>query len=178
MAANMFVFIKGLVGDATEENHIGWIPVKSVSWSVERAVDLSDLGSTQRGYANVNFGKIAVTSELHKLSADLMLLASNGEPRTMAVSQLRVADNLELAAERYLRWTLFMGQVSKYEVSASEDGVPEETWEMAYRKLKVSHKLVDPSTQKFTGDEKQFGWNLETGKYDYFSDDLALQEAQ
>jgi type VI secretion system secreted protein Hcp len=169
MAASMFVWIDGIVGDATESNHIGWIPVKSVGWSVERAVDLSDLGSTQRGYANVNFGKLAVTSELHNASIKLMELAASGNVKDMVVSQLRVGDDATLSGQRYLRWRLYKGQVTKWEVSASEDGIPEETWELGYRKVGVKHKLVNPTTQLFTGTELSFGWNLETGKYDDFS---------
>jgi type VI secretion system secreted protein Hcp len=164
MAANMFVQIDGITGDATEENHPGWIPVKSVSWSVERAVDLSDLGSTQRGYANVNFAKIAVTSELHAASTDLMLLASNGLVKTIKVSQCRVTENKDLAMEEYLLWTLENGQVTKYEVSCSEDGVPEETWEMAYRTISCVHTLVN-ATSMAKGSNKGYGWNLETGKF-------------
>jgi type VI secretion system secreted protein Hcp len=164
----MFVWIEGVTGDATEEKHIGWIPVKSVAWSVERAVDLSDLGSTQRGYANVNFAKIAVTAELHNASADLMALAANGVPRSMVVSQLRVDETAGNAAVRYLRWSLEKGQVTKWEMSASEDGVPEETWEMGYRKIAVEHKLIDPKLQKFTGKLGKFGWDLEKQKYDDF----------
>lgn len=169
MAASIFVWIEGITGDATEEKHIGWIPVKSIAWSVERSVDLSDLGSTQRGYANVNFAKIAVTAELHNASVDLMALAANGLPRAMVVSQLRVSEDNTRSAERYLRWSLHAGQITKWEVSGSEDGVPEETWEMGYRKIKVNHKLVNPTTQAFTGKEAKFGWDLEKQKYDDFA---------
>jgi type VI secretion system secreted protein Hcp len=164
MAANMFVQIDGITGDATEQNHIGWIPVKSVSWSVERVVDMSDLGSTQRGYANVNFAKIAVTSEIHAASTEIMLLASNGLPKTIKVSQCRVTDDTQLAMEEYLLWTLEMGQVTKYEVSCSEDGVPEETWEMGYRTIECKHTLVNANSMA-KGSEKEYAWNLETGKY-------------
>lgn len=163
MAANMFVQIDGITGDATEVNHEGWIPVKSVSWSVERAVDLSDLGSTQRGYANVNFAKIAVTSELHAASTELMKLAANGLVKTIKVSQCRVTNDAESAMQPYLVWVLDDGQVSKYEVSCSEDGVPEETWEMAYREIECQHTIINARTME-AGTTVQFDWNLETGK--------------
>lgn len=176
MAANMFVKIVkqdaakpaeetgGWVeGDATETGHQKWIPVKSVGWSVERAVDLSDLGSTQRGYANVNFAKLAVTSELHKASSELMKLAANGLAKTIVVHQCRVTDQTTSAMETYLEWILYDGQVTKYEVSASEDGVPEETWELGYRRIELNHTLIDPKTFVKDTTPKQFIWNLETG---------------
>ena len=72
MAANMFVKISDIPGDATEDQHKTWIVIKSLSWNAERAVDLTDLGSTQRGHANTNFQKVSVTSELGLASAKLM----------------------------------------------------------------------------------------------------------
>jgi type VI secretion system secreted protein Hcp len=178
MAANMFVKILKqdtanpadpgskdgwVMGDATEVAHKDWIPVKSVGWSVERAVDLSDLGSTQRGYANVNFAKLAVTSELHKASAELMKLAANGRAKTIVVHQCRVTDVEGSAMETYLEWILTDGQVTKYEVTASEDGVPEETWELGYRKIELNHQLIDARTFAKIGNPIQFTWNLELG---------------
>jgi type VI secretion system secreted protein Hcp len=169
MAANLFVWIQGVTGDATEENHKLWIPVKSVGWSVERAVDLSDLGSTQRGFANVNFGKLAVSAELHDASVRLMELASTGVVREMMVDQLRVTETAGIAAEWYLRWRLHAGQVTKWELSSSEDSVPEETWELAYRKISLEHRLINAETMQLKpGSPAKFGWNLETGKYDDF----------
>ncbi|MEE2634231.1 MAG: type VI secretion system tube protein Hcp, partial [Pseudomonadota bacterium] len=44
----MFVEISDIEGDATEENHKNWIVIQSASWNVERAVEMTDLGSTQR----------------------------------------------------------------------------------------------------------------------------------
>jgi type VI secretion system secreted protein Hcp len=171
MAANMFVKIHtpgddgdAIEGDATESEHAKWIPVKSVGWSVERAVDLSDLGSTQRGYANVNFAKLAVTSELHKASAEIMKLAANGLPKTIIVHQCRVTDAQDSAMETYLEWKLFDGQVTKYEVTASEDGVPEETWELGYRQIELNHTIIDAKTFVKDPTPKQFTWNLETGR--------------
>ncbi len=180
MAANMFVHICAadvqdksddgskidpkLKGEATEDKHKKWIVVKSVSWSVERAVDMTDLGSSQRGYANVNFGKLAVTSELSSASAGLMFFASSGLARTIYIAQGRVSDDPNTAMTEYLTWKLGWGQVTKYEVSCSEDGVPEETWEMAYRTVELVHALVDARTFKLTGEKKGFTWDLEAGK--------------
>ena len=165
MAANMFVSIKDIPGDATEEKHIGWIPVKTVGWSVERVVDLSDLGSTQRGYANANFAKLAVTSELGKASPKLMLAAANGTVRDeIKVAQCRVTDDKDSAMEEYLVWTLKNAQITKYDLSCSEDGVPEETWEMGYRQIDVELQIVDAATFK-KGAKEVFKWNLETNKY-------------
>lgn len=169
MAANLFVWIEGVTGDATEEEHKLWIPVKSVSWGVERAVDLSDLGSTQRGFANVNFGKLSCTAELHDASVRLMELAASGMVREMMVDQLRVDDTAASAAQWYLRWRLHAGQVTKWELSSSEDSVPEETWELAYRKVSLEHRLINANDMSVkSGSPAKFGWNLETGKYDDF----------
>ena len=40
---------------------------------------MTDLGTTQRGYANANFGKITMTTELSKASPKLMLYVASGK---------------------------------------------------------------------------------------------------
>ena len=81
MAANMFVEISDITGDAMETGHKDWIVVQSASWNVERAVEMTDLGSTQRMHANSNFGKVELSSQMGKASNDLALSVANGTVR-------------------------------------------------------------------------------------------------
>ncbi len=167
MAANMFVKISDIPGDATEKgkvDHTGWIVIKSLSWSVERAVDMTDLGTTQRGHANSNFQKVSVTSELGLASSRLMLSVANGTVRPeILIDQCRAGSDVKTGLEPYLLWKLYDSMVCKYEVTASEDGPPEETWEIAYRSLDVEYKGTDPKTNALVS-KGTFDWNLETGK--------------
>lgn len=168
MAANMFVYISDIPGDATEENHQdphSWIVIKSLSWSVERAVDMTDLGSTQRGHANSNFAKVGLTSELGIAASKLMAFVANGTVRPeMLVHLCRAGASSDFGLEPYLIWKLKNSMITKYELSASEDGVPEETWEIAYRQIEIEYKKTNPADNSLTT-AGTFKWDLEKGKF-------------
>ena len=165
MAAYMFVKISDIPGDATEDQHKTWIVIKSLSWNAERAVDLTDLGSTQRGHANTNFQKVSVTSELGLASAKLMASVANGTVRPeIVVEQCRAGDATDAGLAPYLIWKLKDVMICKYDLSANEDGVPEETWDLAYRSIEIEYKATDPKTNALAT-KGTFKWNLETGKF-------------
>ena len=81
MAENAFMHIGDIEGEGTEKNHKKWIPLKSLDWGLERSLDMDDLSTTQRGYANAKFNKINVTTELSIASAPIMTSVANGTVR-------------------------------------------------------------------------------------------------
>jgi type VI secretion system secreted protein Hcp len=167
MAASLFVHIHLLdgKGEATEAKHDKWVVVKSINWNVERAVDLADIGGSQRGYGNANFGKIAVTSEMTVISTLLAKYAASGvDVGLIKVDCCRTSDELGAALIPYLQFKLHFGQITKYDVTMSEDGVPEESWEMGYREIEVEYTKINPDTFKEEGKGEAFTWNLKTGK--------------
>jgi type VI secretion system secreted protein Hcp len=164
MAANMFVHISDIEGDATEEKHDKWIVVESVAWNVARAVDMTDLGSTQRGHANSNFGKVTLTSELGKASCKLMLSVANGTVRPqIEVHQCRSGESASEGLEPYLIWKLKDVVIDSYDVSGGADSIPSETWSLAYTSIEVEYKSTDQTSGKLTK-ENDFKWNLQKGK--------------
>ena len=91
---NVYIKIDNIPGEAREKQHVGWIPVKSIEWNLERTLDMTDLGTTQRGYANTNFGKISVTTELSKASAKLMgYVASGKASKELIIHMCRSGDS-------------------------------------------------------------------------------------
>lgn len=166
MAAQMFVFIKDIDGDATEDKHQKWIVVNSVDWNVARAVDINDMGGTQRGHGNATFGKVVVSSELGKASNKLKLSVANGTIRPeIKIDCCRSGEDAASGLEPYLLWKLFDVQIDSYSVSCSADGVPTENWELAYRKIEIEFKETDHKTAKLTKVD-DFKWNLVSGKVD------------
>ena len=164
MAANMFVQISDITGDATEDAHKKWIVIQSASWNVERAVEMTDLGSTQRMHANSNFGKIEVTSQMGKASNDLALSVANGTVRPEIIMHwCRSGDSASSGLLVYSIWKLKHVVIDSYAISASEDGIPEETWTMAYAAIEHEYKSTDQKTGKLTT-ENNFKWNVQTGK--------------
>ncbi|KIC15949.1 MULTISPECIES: Hcp family type VI secretion system effector [unclassified Leisingera] len=164
MAANMFVQISDIEGDATEENHKKWIVIQSASWNVERAVEMTDLGSTQRMHANSNFGKIELTSQMGKASNDLALSVANGTVRPEIIMHwCRSGDSASQGLLVYSVWKMKDVVVDSYSISASEDGIPEETWSLAYAAIEHEYKSTNQKTGKLTT-EGTFKWNVQTGK--------------
>lgn len=164
MAANMFVKISDIPGDATESNHDKWIVIQSMSWNVERAVEMTDLGSTQRGHANSNFAKVEVSSQMGIASNKLMTSVANGTIRPeIEIHWCRSGDEASEGLLAYSVWKLKHVIIDSYSISASEDGIPEETWTLAYTGLEHEYKSTDQKTAKLKT-ENVFKWDVQKGK--------------
>lgn len=164
MAANMFVKISDIPGDATEKGHDKWIVIQSCNWNVERAVEMTDLGSTQRGHANSNFGKVEVTSQMGLASNKLMTSVANGTVRPeIEINWCRSGESASAGLEAYSIWKLKDVVIDSYSISASEDGIPEETWTLAYTAIEHEYKSTDQKTAKLKT-ENTFKWNVQSGQ--------------
>jgi len=164
MAANMFVQINDIKGDGTEANHKDWIVVQSAEWNVERAVDMTDLGSTQRGHANSNFGKVTLASEMGLASNGLSLAVANGTLHDEIIMHwCRSGDSAAEGLLVYSTWKMKHVLIDSYSVSASEDGIPTESWTLAYTALEHEYKATDQKTGKLAT-KNNFKWNVQTGK--------------
>lgn len=160
---NVFIELNNVPGESREKNHKNWIAVKSIEWNVERTLDMADLGTTQRGYANANFGKITVTTELSKASAKLMTYVASGKSTDqMLIHMCRAGDDESQGMEPYLTWIIRHAIIDSYSVSGGEEQIPEESWTIAYRGIEIKYKIADFNTGKLS-DCNAFKWNLETG---------------
>lgn len=163
MAASNFMQISDVPGDATEQNHEKWIVIQSMTWGVERAVDMTDLGSSQRSHANSNFQKVEISTELGLASTKLMLSVANGTVRPEIIChQCRSGESASDGLEPYLIWKLKDVQIDSYSVDMSEDAVPTESITLAYRSIEVSYSATDAKTNKLSKVD-DFKWNLEKG---------------
>jgi len=167
MAANLFMKINDIQGDGTEKNHKGWIIIESCSWSVERAVDMTDLGSTQRGHANSLFGKLELATQVGKASNKLMTSVANGTIRDEIIMHwCRSGESASEGLEVYCTWKLAHSIVDSYNVSASADGIPEANFTLAYSAIEVEYKETDQKTGKLEK-PNTFVWNVQTGLSEY-----------
>ena len=158
MAADIFIEIKGLTGDATEKDHKGWFVIKSLSWGMERSVDTDDLGSQQRGYGNAKFNKVVLSSEFGKGSLLLAQAAASGTNyKDIEIHFCRAKGDGQAGLQVYLKYFLKNAMIYKWDMSAAENDVPTENWELAYRELGISYEAVD-DTNKLQTPEK-FGWD-------------------
>ena len=167
MAANIFMFFDDITGDATETNHQEWVVLESASLSLERAVDMTDIGSTQRGHANSNFGKLECATLVGIASNDLMLSVANGTVRPEIIMHwCRSGDLAGEGLKEYNIWKFKHSIVDSYNVSASGDGVPEANFTLAYSALEIEYKETDLKTGKLTT-KNTFKWNVVSGLSEY-----------
>ncbi|WP_109465070.1 Hcp family type VI secretion system effector [Albibacillus kandeliae] len=161
---NTFVKINDIQGESLERNHVDWIPAKSLSWELSRTIDVGDMGTAQRGFANSSFGKVSITTELSIASPRLILSVADGTVRKeIRIEMCRSGISGAKAMEPYLIWTLYDVVIDKYEVSGGEEQVPEENWDLAYRRIGVEYKTADPKTGGLkTGGT--FDWSVTDGE--------------
>ncbi|KIN70276.1 Type VI secretion system effector, Hcp1 family protein [Sulfitobacter noctilucae] len=163
MAANMFVHISDIPGDATEINHDKWIVIQSANFEMERSVDMTDLGSNQRAHANTNFQKIEVTSQIGIASNEIAKSVANGTVRPeIKIEFCRSGDSAAQGLKAFSVWTLKHVIIDKYSIAYSEDGIPEETWALAYIGVEHEYKETNQQTGALTT-KNVFKWNLRTG---------------
>ena len=89
---------------------------------------------------------------------------ANGTVRPEIVMHwCRSGDSASQGLLVYSTWKFKDVVVDSYSISASEDGIPEETWSLAYASLEHEYKSTNQKTGKLTT-EGTFKWNVQTGK--------------
>ncbi len=167
MAANMFIEISDIEGDSMEQKHEKWIVIESASWNVERSVEMSDLGSTQRMHANSNFGNVELTSQMGKASNEIAKSVANGTVRPeITMHWCRSGDAQADGLLEYSVWKFKEVVIDSYSLSASADGIPEETWSLAYAAIEHTYKSTNQKTGKLES-PIVFKWNVQKGKFEY-----------
>jgi type VI protein secretion system component Hcp len=165
MPATMFVRIgddKEYKGDSIEKNHLGWLVVSSLSWSVAR-VSEEENASAQRGFGKSVFEKVELESELGDASMGLMTLVANGTYRKeIEIHQCRSGADPKVGLEPYLIWKLKDCYLQDYSVDGSEDSVPKEKWSIKYTKIEVEYKKTD-ITSGALNKHGDFKWDLAAG---------------
>lgn len=161
---NVFIQVKPLKGECLEKEHKDWIPVKSIEWNIERTLDMTDLGTTQRGYANANFGKVSITTELSIASPKVMQYVATGfVTPEVTIEMCRAGSDKEKGMEAYLTYKLRHCIIDSYSVSGGEEQIPEESWTLAYRGIEILYKQADFETGALTAGKDSFKWNLASG---------------
>ena len=167
MAANMFMQISDIKGDATEEAHKGWIVIEDANWTIDRAVEMTDLGSTQRMHANADFGRLQLASQMGKASNGLALAVANGTVRPEIIMHwCRSGDSASTGLKPYSIWKMGDVVVDSYSVSSTAESIPLEMWTLAFAKLLIefhSTNQKDGTLKK----ESEFKWNVQTGKSEF-----------
>ena len=110
------------------------------------------------------FGKIEVTSQMGIASNKLATSVANGTVRPeIELHMCRSGESASAGLEAYSIWKLKDVVIDSYSISGSEDGIPEETWTMAYAAIEHEYKSTDQKSGKLKT-ENTFKWNVQTGQ--------------
>lgn len=74
-AADIFMFVPGLQGDALDNRHKGWIDVQNVAWGI----DLSNPSSAGAGAPRPQFQDVVIGKFLDSASPNLATVAASGQ---------------------------------------------------------------------------------------------------
>lgn len=151
-------------GEATAENHEGWIPLQSVNNGLVRNVDMGDISTAQRGYGKSTFTEVEAVCEHSKASSKIMTSAASGQIIPLVEIEFsRSGADPATGMETYLRYKLQDVMVTSFDFSGSASEVPTNTFKMAYRFIEVEYSMSGYRNNKLQV-ENSFVWNLETGR--------------
>lgn len=163
MAATLFVQIDGIIGDAVEKNHKDWIIVDSIDWGLERHQSDAEGGVVTRGFGKAVFNDTSFTSHFGRHTVNLMFFVAGGERlKKVIIHQTKANEDQKQALTPYIIWTLYDCQINTYNVSASSDDIPTETWAIRAAKIDVEYWYPKDGTGKL---EKygNFKWDVGQG---------------
>ena len=134
--AEVYLRYGEIKGDVTDEVYKDWIELNAIGTEMERSVEMTDLGSTQRGYANANFSKIIGQKDFTTSSPLLFLATANGSIQPTAEIHCVQRDG-DGRSRPYFKIILRNALIDRFEQSASEDAIPSETISMAYTQIEL-----------------------------------------
>lgn len=135
--------------------YTGQVELKSFSMGVSRFLNMEDLGSTQRGYANAELSLVSISFEnqafiTNKLSDALYEGTFFDEVKIVKVIP---TSNPNVFREVFIY--TFKGVVfSSFTNTSSENGRPINTATFKAQEIKVEHKFED------SDDDREMGWDF------------------
>ncbi|TAK51277.1 MAG: hypothetical protein EPO25_17485 [Gammaproteobacteria bacterium] len=129
-AADTFLQVPGVTGDAAEVNHKGWIRVVDVDWSVEAPVSVGAEGDDRAGRPRSNRLKLALPSGVW--STEFLRYAAKGQVfSTAAIDQVGTDGRL------LYRILLSGVTVTKFAIDAPDKAVPQIQLEFLFPLMKA-----------------------------------------
>ena len=158
MAFAMYCEIDGVPGEAKDEDHQGWIEVRSYKHDVSQAINMGGGvgGLTGQG---ATFGTFSIKKAIDKSSADLNKLCALGSQ--IKEIKIDVCSSVE-GQKPVIQYVLKKAIVAKASVSG-EGERPEETVEFAYNEISWKYTAYKDEGNTKEG-EYTAGWNLATNK--------------
>ncbi len=136
----VYMLIDGIEGDATQENHVGWLNVTSISWGAGRGIMTPSGAARNREASEPSLSEITFTKDMDKASAKLFQEACTGSKgKKVTIDLVRTSAGGPLT---YMQYKLEDALVSGYSVSSGGD-TPTESISLNYTKIEMAYTPMD-----------------------------------
>ena len=161
MASDMFLEIKDIPGESTDEKHPAWIEILSFSSGVSQAVAGAASTGGARSSQRCDHSDFTVMKSLDKASPKLALAASNGTHIPSVILELCRATGEKTP---FMKYTMTDVLVTSYQPSGSSGGdIPLESVSFNYAKIEWEYTETDHNTGD-KGAATKTHWDLTLNK--------------
>jgi type VI secretion system secreted protein Hcp len=134
----VYLFIPGIDGGATEENHKKWIPLESMTFGVSRNVSMNTGHATGREAALPNLSEVHISKDMDLSSIELFGWAvSKYDAKKLKIDIVTTGRD-----DPFIQYELENAVIAGYSVAASA-GMPQESISLSYTKMTEKYTPVD-----------------------------------
>ena len=153
MACDMFLKIKTIDGESTDDKHKDWIEITSFSWSLSQKSSGSSSSGGARGAERADLQDFVVTKTMDKSTPKLALALLKGDHIPEVIVALHRATGEK---QKYMEYKMSDVLISTYTESGAggADALPMESVGFNYGKIECTYTCTDHKTGKPTGDVK------------------------
>ena len=154
---SIFLNVPGVSGGATEQAHVGWIPVQSSTFNVSRSVSMNTGHTQGREAALPSVSEVHISKEMDSSSIELFGWAVS----KYNAKQIKIDIVTTGREDPFVQYILDDAVISGYSPAASS-GMPMESITFSYTKITVRFTPVDESMNP--GSPITKGFNISTAQ--------------
>ena len=144
MPYDAFLNIEGIQGEATDQNHLGWIEISSFSWGVSNPGSNSAGGGGGSGKSS--FQDLHCESRTSKASPNLMLACAIGKHIGSAVLSVSNPAAPTGSVSEFMKLTLEDCLISSYQNAGAEQGDDRPLDAFSLNFVKIDFMFTVPTT--------------------------------
>ena len=149
MAADIFLKIKTIDGESTDEKHKDWIEVLGFTWGLSQPTSGSSSSGGARSAERANHSNFSITKTMDKASPKLSLAVCKGEHIPEVTVSLHRATGEK---QKYMEYKMSDVMVTSFQLAGSNGGgLPLENVSFDYGAIDLNYTLTDHKTGKPTG---------------------------
>lgn len=157
----IFLYIDGLPGESTDEEHEGWIEVLSYSHGISQPAASSISSGSSRIAGRSEHQSFTVVKQLDKTSPKLALYCCSGTHIPEVILELCYATGDRLRFMEYTLSDVIVSSVSPSGSVESGEALPLEEVSFSYGRIEWKYTEMDPDTGKAKGNVEA-NWDLTT----------------